>query len=271
MKRVTSRDNRICKLCSRLGTKKYRDREGLYIAEGPNLVKELLGSGRLRYVVLEEGFSERTADFEKGFFEKASAGEDGRTDGPEIVEMPEKLFRDVADTVFSQGILGIVERDEPAEDDFFEHVGNGNVVVLDRLQDPGNVGTIIRTADAACYRGVIAMKGCVDIFSPKVVRAAAGSVFRVPVLFADTPSEAARLLKSHGKKILATSLDTDIRYYDVDMKKDTALIIGNEGNGICPEFFELADTLVTIPMGGVIESLNASVAAGILMYEAMRA
>ena len=117
---------------------------------------------------------------------------------------------------------------------------------MDRLQDPGNIGTMIRTAEAAGYRGIIVIKGTGDVFSPKVVRAAAGSVLRMPFMMADGPDEAAGFLKSAGKKILGTRVENARPFYDVDMSCDTALVIGNEGNGMSREFSMLADENIMI-------------------------
>ena len=117
---------------------------------------------------------------------------------------------------------------------------------------------------------MMTIKGTADLYSPKIVRATAGSLFRMPVYAADSPDEAVEILEAAGKKILATGFDTDPYYYDVDMKKDTGLIIGNEGNGISDELMQQAHKIIKIPMDGEIDSLNAAVAAGILMYEAVR-
>ena len=114
------------------------------------------------------------------------------------------------------------------------------------------------------------MKGTADVFSPKTVRAAAGSLFRMPVVFMDSNSELVEFSGAAGKKLVATCFDTERYYFDEDLTKDIALIIGNEGNGISQELMESSDLKIKIPMQGNIESLNASVAAGILMYEAVR-
>ncbi len=273
MKQISSKDNRIFKLCKKLAVKKYRDQFGLFIAEGPNLLKDLIydsGFVKLDTVILKEGYLESSRDFTYEDFRDVHFEEKGRFRGATLVEMAPRLFDEISETKTSQGIILIVKRKAVTEETFFESVGDGNVLVLDKLQDPGNIGTLIRTADAAGYKGVVAIKGCTDIFSPKVVRAASGSVFRVPVLFADTPEQAAGQLHKLGKTILSTGFDTDKYYYDIDMKKNVALVIGNEGNGVCKELTELADLKIKIPMCGVIDSLNASVAAGILMYESMR-
>lgn len=183
-----------------------------------------------------------------------------------------KLFSRLAQTETSQGILAVVEKRQMDRERFCGEIkkGAGNVILLDRLQDPGNIGTIIRTADAAGYSGVITMKGTADLFSPKIVRAAAGSLFRMPVFSAEDPKEAVSILEETEKTILATGFDTELYYYDVDMRRNTGLIIGNEGNGISDDLMKLAHKVIKIPMDGDIDSLNAAVAAGILMYESVR-
>lgn len=143
------------------------------------------------------------------------------------------------------------------------------MLILDRLQDPGNIGTMIRTAEAAGYSAIIAIKGTGDVTSPKVVRAAAGSVLRMPFFLAGSAGEAAEIVKSAGKKLVGTCITEAVPFYEVDMSSNTALIIGNEGNGMSDEFAALADTNIMIPMKGQIESLNAAVAAGIIMYNSM--
>lgn len=266
MKLITSGDNQIYKSAAQLKQKKYRDEQKKYLIEGPNLIHEALtNGGEIELVIKSE-------DFE---FEEI---------GVQTATMTAGLFRKLSDTENPQGIMAIVKKRIYTEEDFFkpsssEAVRNSeaakprrssNIVVLDRLQDPGNIGTILRTADAAGYRGAILMKGTGDIYSPKVVRAAAGSLFRLPVLFADTPEQAVGLLKKYGKTIIGTTPSCDRYYYDIDMRADTALVIGNEGNGACAEFLEQADLKIKIPMEGTIESLNAAVSAGILMYESVR-
>jgi TrmH family RNA methyltransferase len=142
--------------------------------------------------------------------------------------------------------------------------------VLDRLRDPGNIGTILRTAEAAGFLGAILMKGTADVYAPKVVRAAAGALFRLPVLAADTPEQAMRLLSRHGKTVVCTVPSGSQSYFDADLAEDIAVVVGNEGSGICETFLAQCDLRVSIPMEGRIESLNAAAAAAILMYESVR-
>ncbi|MCI7300277.1 MAG: RNA methyltransferase [Clostridiales Family XIII bacterium] len=255
MKKITSKENQIFKLCSKLTMRKHRDQEGLYLIEGEKLVREAIESGqRIKVIAVAESSGLRP-DFSE-----------------EIVFMEDKLFTKLAQTKTTQGILAVVETRELTEEEFLKKTArkSGNVVLLDRLQDPGNIGTIIRTADAAGYSGVMTIKGTADLYSLKIVRAAAGSLFRMPVFSADSPSQAVSVLEAAGKTIFATGFDTDLYYYDVDMKRNIGLIIGNEGNGISPELMAMAHRIIKIPMDGDIDSLNASVAAGILMYESMR-
>ncbi|MCQ4637186.1 RNA methyltransferase [Anaerovorax odorimutans] len=255
MKKITSKDNQIFRLCGRLTLRKYRDQEGLYLVEGEKLVREALATGQnVKTIIISE---------ECGIPPAFSA---------DTVFMEGRLFSKLAQTKTTQGILAIVEKRELTEEDFLKKTDrkSGNVVLLDRLQDPGNIGTIIRTADAAGYSGVMTIKGTADLYSSKIVRAAAGSLFRMPVFAADSPEQAVSVLERAGKTILATGFDTDLYYYDIDMKRNIGLIIGNEGNGISTELMAMAHRIIKIPMDGDIDSLNASVAAGILMYESMR-
>ena len=278
MKKIISQDNKVFKACSQLKIKKNRDKSGKYLIEGPNLVQDALNSGVVPEVLL---VSEKSIESEEirnlcEVYKKKASGANDST----IYVLDEKLFNKLSETENPQGIFGVVVKREFSEEEFFEGSfrdrfdsttrKRGNIIVLDRLQDPGNVGTIIRTAEAAGYDGILILKGTVDLYSPKVVRSCTGSLFRMPVLFADTPDGAIEMLKKHGKKVVSTGLKESKYYYEVDLKENAAVVIGNEGNGICEEFMENSDVVVKIPMVGQIESLNASVAAAILMYEAVK-
>ena len=142
--------------------------------------------------------------------------------------MTSGLFRKLSDTENPQGIMAVVKKRIYSEEKFFrERTANGaNIIILDRLQDPGNIGTILRTADAAGYMGAILMKGTADIYSPKIVRAATGSLFRLPVLLVDTSEQAIALLKKYKKKIICTTPNCSKYYYDIDMRENIAVIIG---------------------------------------------
>lgn len=257
--RVTSKNNRVYTDILRLHQKKYRDREGRYLVEGENLVREAIRQhADILDLVMREGsgfLSEALEEFPTG----------------SVYVFDGKLFDAAAPTESSQGILAVIRKPDQAGESLsaLDRPG-GNLVVLDRLQDPGNIGTIIRTAEGAGYEAVLVIRGTADVFSPKVVRAAAGAIFRMPILMTDTWEEMAELVRGCGKKLAVTSIRDHLQYYEADLSRDIALVIGNEGNGCDPELIEAADLRVSIPMGGQLESLNASVAAGILMYEAVR-
>ena len=253
MREISSKDNKIFRLCQQLSHKKYRDKLGLYLIEGENLLEEAVKNGAGIKTVL------MCRDYRGSLF--------GTED--KAFCLSDKLFEQLSQTETTQGIMAIVEKPELSPD-LFPDRGGGNFIVLDRLQDPGNIGTILRTADAAGYELAIVMKGTADVFSPKAVRAATGSLFRMPVVFMDSVDELMEFTRAAGKKLVATCFDTDRYYYDENLKGNIALIIGNEGSGISRELIECSDLKIKIPMHGNIESLNASVAAGILMYEAVR-
>ena len=269
MKTIYSSENKIYKLCIQLAAKKYRDRLGLYLIEGENLLAEAVKNAAvIEHVIFSESFFEHVCGGNAGSLRDSF---DLPCDA-ELCVMSDKLFMGIAQTKTPQGMLAVVKKPELSRDEAVSAMKKegSNVLILDRLQDPGNIGTIIRTADAAGFGMIISLKGTVDVFSPKVIRAAMGSVFRMPIFFAETPQEVLALMKECKKRTAATCFDTDCFYYDADIAKDTAIIIGNEGNGICREFSDGADIRIKIPMHGNIESLNAAVAAAILMYEAVR-
>lgn len=238
-------------------TKKHREKLGLYLIEGENLLKEaMINAAGIKFVIARSDY-----DREKLF----AFMEPGSGPGFKIYFMDEKLFNSLAQTEHSQGIIAAVKKPSQGE-----VLPKANYVVLDRLQDPGNIGTIIRTADAAGYGGAVIIKGTGDVFAPKVVRAAAGSIFRLPLIMVDSAVGCAELLKGANKKIVATAIDAEHYYYDENLVENVAILIGNEGNGLDKELIKISDVTIKIPMNGKIDSLNASVAAGILMYEAMR-
>ena len=251
---ISSKDNKIYKELVKLNQKKYRDEMGKYLVEGENLLFEAIRYGHLiDKVILREDaaftYGMKTATY----------------------KLSHNLFLQVAGTKTSQGVMAVIKKKVTGISDFERLCdAKDNLVVLDRLQDPGNIGTVIRTAEGAGYRGVICIRGTADVYSPKVVRAAAGALFRVPILYISSTDELFELVKKLNKKLTVSILEGDYKYYNVNLKEGVVLVIGNEGNGCSAEIVEAADCRVTIPMAGELESLNAAVAAGILMYEAVR-
>lgn len=260
--RIASQDNRIGRQILRLHHKKERDETGRYLIEGPNLIQEAVTMGiPLEALLVSDGFPRsslliqgRVADFQT--WDKI------------LYEVSDSLFQKLSDTITPQGILAIVAKPAWKEEQVF--LPGRNVLVLDRVQDPGNLGTILRTADAAAFGGILVVKGSGDLYNPKVVRAAAGSLFRLPVGFVDSAADVGDLCQRFSKRLICTAPKGSRDYFTIDMRQDIALVLGNEGNGISQELLALAAERVKLPMAGSVESLNVAVAAGILLYESVR-
>lgn len=249
---IESKENQIYKQINSLNSKKYRDRLSSYIVEGEKLVVEAVESGMADIVVVESGRNIRLPRCEVN-----------------PVFMEGKLFRKLTHTENSQGIFAVVKNNKISDDEFLRLTdGDKTVVLLDRLQDPGNVGSIIRTAAAAGVGGLIVIKGTVDIYSPKVVRAAANAIWKLPIVHVESWEAAVKIVRRGRKKLVATAMKDAIDYCEYKpQSQGTAIIIGNEGSGISRELIEESDIRVKIPMERGMESLNAAVAAGILMYQ----
>ena len=228
----------------------------MFLLEGPRPVIDALKTGnRIETVFIEES----AADSQEAQEAETLCSEND----VKIAALAGGLFGRLSETEHSQGILAIACKSIPKE-------LSGPVVILDRLQDPGNIGTIIRTAEAAGFGTLIAIKGTGDIYSPKTARAAAGSLLRVVVFEGMETDAALGLCREQGLRVIASDLESAVEYTAADMTGDIALVIGNEGSGISGEIREAADVKVKIPMEGNIESLNAAAAAAVLMYEAVR-
>ncbi|MBR6401537.1 MAG: RNA methyltransferase [Firmicutes bacterium] len=241
---IESSQNKIIKQINSLKQKKYRDKTGLFIVEGERLISECSPV----YVLAREDY----------------AGDLSRYD--RVYTVSSAVFDKISDTVSPQGILGVcsIPQNDINEFDCGE---NAFVVILERVADPGNLGTIIRTADAAGADAVILSEGCADPYNLKTIRSTMGSVFHLPVY---RNANLRDFLKNTGIKTLAAHLKGTKSCYDTDMRGSIGIIIGNEANGLSDEISGLASELVKIPMPGRAESMNAAVAAGILIYEAVR-
>ncbi len=187
----------------------------------------------------------------------------------EILLLPRKLLDQALTTDTPQPVAALVEPPAWSWTTLLASSASPLLVILAGLQDPGNLGAVLRSAEAFGVTGVLTLPGAVSPWNPKAVRASAGSVFRVPVLAA-APADCFKRLRSAGVKILATSARGAVSAPLADLSRPTALLIGNEGNGLAPELAAQADSAITIPCPGPVESLNAAVAAGILLYEAAR-
>lgn len=261
MIRLTGSGNPVIKEVRSLKNRSAREKKGFFFIEGFRFVAEALkASADILYVIISESFL-------------AGYGNEDLTDiigkySIRCYEVPDHIFESISDTKNPQGILAVLrlKKRMPGEAGF----GNGMLVVMEMVKDPGNMGTIIRTADAAGCAGIIVTDGCVDVFNPKVLRSTMGSVFHIPVYHCGNVEEALKKVKESGFLILASHLEGSTGIFDVDLTGNVALIIGNETVGISETAVRSADLLVKIPMEGRAESLNVSVAAGIMMYEAVR-
>jgi len=263
MKKITSESNPLVKTYLKL--LQGKDREGLKLkkmaVEGFNLLEE----------ALKQDFN-----LEILFYCPQVASRDSlqallRKIPPKtrLVEITPSLLKRITLTETPQGVAGVVACPSVSRDDILQASPSG-WVVLDSLQDPGNLGTIIRTAAGAGFPAVICTPGTVNPFNPKVLRSSAGGVFHLKIWKTDSPGEVVKELKKQGVMIVSLELSGEKAYYQVDFTGPTAILVGNERSGVSPELSELADCQATIPLKGDVDSLNASVAAGIVMFEARR-
>lgn len=258
MERITSRDNKTVKLAAYLGKSRQARREhGLFLAEGARLCGEAAACGTdIVCLLMTEQWAlrfPRQASLLKEHAEKAML-------------LEEKLARCISDQASPQGVFSLCRAPEDAaEESFF---APGRYLALDALQDPGNLGTVIRTADAFALSGLILGPGCADRYSPKVLRATMGSVFRLRVL--ETADLAALLgrMQAAGAEIFGAALDRAARRLSGTVfPENCVVVVGNEGNGISAEVLSRCGRKIFIDMPGKAESLNAGVAASILMWE----
>ncbi len=261
--KITSPRNEKVKYVQKLGRRRFRQREGRFVIEGPRLIGEAITSGLplTSVFVAPELFD---GDAWRGLMATLPAG-------VPTYEVAAGVFRQLAATDAPQGILAVAEmRSWTWEDCCRPVAGPPLVVLVDGLQDPGNVGTIIRAAEALRASGVILGGGSADPYNPKAVRATMGAIFRLPVAHdADLPA-IVTLLRARGIKVLVAAPRAETAIYDVDWRVPAAVVFGNEGVGVSPEVASLADGVASIPMPGRAESLNAGMAAGIVLYEALR-
>lgn len=261
MIRLTGSKNQIIKEVRALKSKSSRDERGLYFIEGTRFVSEALKEQiAIRYFVISDTFS---SGKENSLLLSAISNLPSQ-----CYVVPDELFNSISDTKTPQGVLAVIElvRNQLKGSKLPE----GLLVILDSIMDPGNLGTIIRTADAAGCAGVVIPEGCVDLYNPKVLRSTMGSVYHVPVFHSGSISEALDTAKGQGFLLCASHLEGSVSIYETDLSKNVALIIGSEAQGICEETRKRADALIRIPMQGRAESLNASIAAGVMIFEAMR-
>lgn len=260
IRNISSGKNKVIRKIRLLSEKRGRDKKALFFIEGCKFIIEgLTSKWDVELIIVSESFM-LSADFNR--ITELCIG-----DIP-IYSVPDKLFSSISDTSTPQGVLAVFKQKCYGKDDILK--GDRLIVILDSIQDPGNMGTIIRTADAASFTGVICLKGCVDVYNPKVIRSTAGSIFHIPVVRNAEAEEVLTYLKDCGIRIYATGTDYPLSPYDIDLRHDVAFIIGNEASGVTGKVRSLSEGGLSLPISGKAESLNASIAAGIIMYESVR-
>ena len=272
---ITSTSNQQVKNLIQLQKKaKARREQQLYVVEGIRMFREA-PARQIAQIYVSESFyrdSEHKALLEEKQREIRIGGENVSSDGRGIrmEVLSDHVFAHVSDTQTPQGVLCLMKMPGYGLEQLLQEHRGGLWLVLENVQDPGNLGTMFRTGEGAGIAGVIMDASTVDIFNPKTIRSTMGAIYRVPFVISRDLQEAVRTLQHHEVKVYAAHLEGSVCYDIPDYCAGSAFLIGNEGNGLTAELTACADTYIRIPMGGRLESLNAAMAAGILMYEANR-
>lgn len=246
---------------------KARKEDGVFLIEGTKMFLEAPMERIRKTFVSESFFKTESQKKESGI--KSPCLEKLDRCGYEMVT--DSVFAKITDTMTPQGILCVMDQFAYTLEDLLIR-RNPTIMVLEDLQDPGNLGTIMRTGEGAGIDGIIMSKGCVDIYNPKTIRSTMGSLYRVPFVYTDDLASTLKGLKEKKIRFYAAHLKGKKFYDEVDyaLPGGTGFLIGNEGNGLTDKTAELADSYIRIPMEGKVESLNAAIAAGVLMYEVYR-
>ena len=244
IKEITSTENKLYKQTKKLLNRSERNKTKLFIAEGQRIVEDAVAANVAEYIFVSENY-------------------DGIVYDLPTYKVSNKMFAALSDTETTQGIIAVCRM----VDYNMEEIDCDTLLVCDGVSDPGNLGTLIRTAECSGVGGAVLLKGTVDPYSPKVVRSTMGSIFRVPVYFADVDA-----LDKHltDYSIVATVLDGSKDLYDIEFPEKIAVVVGNEAHGVSKEVADMAQIRTLIPMCGNSESLNASVAGSVVMYEIFR-
>lgn len=253
---IQSKDNLLIKDVKKLKEKKHRIQSGKFLIEGFRFVCEGLESDFHVPLVF---ISESAMDRWEGFDVESKLQKDTRA-----YTVTDQVLKSISSTDTPQGIVAVVNNKSINVEN-----KSGFYMLADKVQDPGNMGTIIRTAHAAGALGIIVTKGTVDIYNEKTLRSTMGSIFHIPIIQDDTLAQL-NFLRDNGFKLIVSSLDTDNNFFDVNLKDKSIIAVGNEGNGVSKELLDISDIKIKIPMPGGAESLNVSIAASIMMFEVIR-
>lgn len=239
-----------------------RKEDGVFITEGIRMFTEI-PEDRLLKILVSESFAADRAD------SMAEVRKKQTLSGAELRIVRDDVFRKLSDTLTPQGVLAVVRAFQYTEEEILD-TENGLFVLLENLQDPGNLGTILRSAEASGADGVIMNGTCADVYNPKVIRATMGACFRVRFCVTEDLTDTVRKIQSRGGTVYAAHLQGAVPYDRPDYRGMSAFMIGNEAAGLSDTLADAADGRIIIPMQGKVESLNAAMAASILMFEAAR-
>lgn len=255
---ITSKENEYIKHIKKLKDKKYRDLNKEYIVEGIKMVEEAIHEKcAIKQIVICDDCEKTSNITREQMYEIAKQ---------ECIYVTAKIFESITGVINPQGILAVVEKEEKGQEDIErEEI----IVALDDIQDPGNLGTILRTVDSIGLKQILVSKGTADVYNPKVVRSTMGAIFRVKIVECEDLKTTLKNLQKQKYQVIVTSLETENSIYDISYEKKV-IVIGNEANGVKKEIQEIANQKAKIPMLGKTESLNASVATGIILYEYVR-
>lgn len=258
MQVITSKDNEFVKHVKKLKEKKYRDQSQEFIIEGIKLVKEAIEEkANIKQIIICDNCEDSGIISKDLMYEIAKYN---------CVYVTENILKIMSDVNAPQGIMAIIGRNNKEKDiDYSQDI----IVVLDDIQDPGNLGTILRTVDSIGLNQIVVSKGTADCYNPKVVRSTMGAIFRVKIIECEDLEQTLKETQKNNFKLVVSSLQTKNSLYDINFDKKV-IIIGNEANGVELQIQEMADEKIKIPMLGKTESLNASVATGIILYEYVR-
>lgn len=256
---ITSNQNsRIKELCALQRSKKDRMNSGLFVVEGERIVSDVLKTSPelIKDIYVNESFDiSRIEDVLLGTGDRVA-----------VIPVKDSVFKGISETVTTQGILATVRMESLLRDYKTITSDATRILILEDIQDPGNLGTIVRTAEAAGMDAIIMSKGTTDIFSPKVTRATMGSILRVPFTYVENLTEVIHFLQDRQVTVYGAYLHGGVPLNEIHYAEKSAIIVGNEGNGITDATIAEVDKRVFIPMAGSIESLNAAIAAAVLMY-----
>lgn len=258
MQIISSKENDIIKHIKKLKDKKYRDISNQYVVEGIKLVSEAIQeNAKIKEIVLCEDCEKTEVIPKELMYEIAKQ---------ECIYVTEKVFKFITEVQAPQGILAVIEKNnENNQIDYNQDI----IVAIDDVQDPGNLGTILRTVDSIGLTQILISKGTADSYNPKVVRSTMGAIFRIKIIECEDLEKVLKEIKKHKFKIVVSSLQTENTIYNIDYNKKV-IVIGNEANGVKEKIQRIADEKIKIPMLGKTESLNVSVATGIILYEYVR-